>query len=61
MSKEYFKSKGLEYEEYDVSQDAAKRQEMIKMTGQLGVPTIVINGKIITGFNKQAIDDALAS
>lgn len=59
MAKAYFKSQNWPYEELDVSENADNRQEMIKMTGQMGVPTIVINDKIIVGFNKNAIDQAM--
>jgi len=61
MAKEYFKSKNLEYKEYNVAEDAVRRQEMINKTGAMSVPVIVINGKIIIGFNKGRIDEALAS
>ena len=60
MAKEYFKSKNLEYKEYNVAEDAVKRQEMVQKTGALSVPVIVINGKIIIGFSKGKIDEALA-
>lgn len=59
MAKEYFKSKNLQYEEYNVAADRAKVQEMVEKSGQLGVPTIEINGKIIVGFDRRAIDEAL--
>lgn len=61
MAKEYLKSKNLAYEEYDVSTDAAKRQEMIEITGQIGVPVIIIGQGLILGFDKKAIDEALAA
>lgn len=60
MAKEYFKSKGLKFEEYDISCDIPRQQEMIKKTGQYGVPVIEINGKIILGFDKHKIDQYLS-
>ena len=59
MAKEYFKSKNLSYEEYDVMKDVQKRQEMTTETGQMGVPVIKINGKIVIGFNKGKINELL--
>jgi len=59
QAKEYFKSKGLEYEEYDVSTDTDKQKEMIDKTGQFGVPVIEIDGKIVIGFDKAKIDELL--
>lgn len=61
MAESYFRSKNWPYEEMDVSQNAANREEMIKLSGQLGVPVIVINGKSIIGFDRKAIDKAVAS
>lgn len=59
MAKEYFKSKNLAFEEYDVLKDLQKREEMIKETGAMGVPVIKINGKIVIGFNKGKINELL--
>ncbi|KKT14683.1 MAG: Glutaredoxin-like protein, YruB-family [Candidatus Yanofskybacteria bacterium GW2011_GWF2_43_596] len=58
-STEYFKSKGLEYEEFDVMSDIVKRQEMIDKTGQMGVPVIDIDNKLIIGFDRSKIDEML--
>jgi glutaredoxin-like YruB-family protein len=60
-AKEYFKSKNIEFEDIDVSADYDKALEMIKKSGQQGVPVIDINGKIIIGFNVAAIEKALKS
>ena len=59
MAKEYFKSKNLAYQEYDVMQDLEKRQELIQESGQMAVPVIKINGQIVVGFNKGKINDLL--
>jgi len=59
MAKEYFKSINVEFEEYDVSSDEAKKQEMIDKTQQFGVPVIDIDGQIVIGFDKSTIDQML--
>ena len=59
MAKEYFKSKGLEYEEFNVATDIAKQKEMIEKTGQFGVPVIDIDGKIVIGFDKPTLEKHL--
>ena len=59
MAKEYFKSKGFEYEEYNVATDIPKQKEMIDKTGQFGVPVIDINGKIVIGFDRTKINELL--
>ncbi len=59
MAKDYFKKNGIAYSEYDVSQDIGRRQEMLDKTHQFGVPVIVINGKIIIGFDRSKINQLL--
>jgi len=59
QAKEYFKSKGLEYTEYDVSKDIPRQKEMIDKTGQFGVPVIDIGGKFVIGFDKSKIEELL--
>ncbi|OGN30690.1 MAG: NrdH-redoxin [Candidatus Yanofskybacteria bacterium RIFCSPLOWO2_02_FULL_43_10b] len=59
MAKEYFKSKNLPYEEYDVLKDLQRRQEMVQESGQMGVPVIKIGGQVVIGFNKGKINELL--
>lgn len=57
MAKEYLKSKNIAYTEFNVQADHAKAEEMIKKTGQFGVPVIDIDGHVIIGFDKKKIDE----
>ena len=59
MAKEYFKKNNIKYEEVDVGKDSKAAEEMIEKSGQMGVPVIDINGKIIVGFDRRAIEAAL--
>lgn len=59
MAKDFFKEKGILYEEFDVASDSAKRSEMIAKSGQLGVPVIDVEGSVLVGFNKEALSKAL--
>ena len=59
MAKEYFIENNIEYEEKDVAIDSEASEEMIKKTGQLGVPRIDIDGEIIIGFDKEKIENLL--
>jgi glutaredoxin-like YruB-family protein len=61
LVKNYLDQKGIEYDYIDVSEDQEKAQEMIKKSGQEGVPVVDIDGEIIIGFDKVAIDKALNS
>jgi len=57
--KEYLRSKGLTYKDIDVSKDSAALQDMIKKTGQQGVPQIWINNHPVVGFDRAKIDRLL--
>ncbi|MCS7298542.1 MAG: Uxx-star family glutaredoxin-like (seleno)protein [Spirochaetia bacterium] len=59
MVKNYLRSKGIKFVDYDVSKDERKAMEMVRISGQMGVPVVVINGKVIVGFNKPMIDRML--
>lgn len=60
MAKDFFKKKGVKYEELNVETNPKAATEMVAKSHQMGVPVIDINGKIIVGFDKQAIEKALA-
>jgi len=59
MAKDYFRQSGITFTEYNVASDRAKADEMVRKSGQMGVPVIDINGSVIIGFNKPEIDRAL--
>lgn len=59
MTKEFFKSHDVVYTEKDVAGDAAAREEMVKKSGQMGVPVIDIDGEIIVGFDKDRLSELL--
>lgn len=60
MAKDFFKANGVEFTDYNVGADTAKRAEMVEMTGQMGVPVIVIDGKdVVIGFNQKAVSQLL--
>jgi len=52
---------GIKYQEVDVSRDQAAAQEMVDLSGQMGVPVIVINGEVIVGFDRQRIHELIAA
>ena len=59
IAKDFFTSKGIVYEDFDVSSNLEKRKEMMDKSGQMGVPVILIKDQIIVGFNKPKIMDLL--
>jgi glutaredoxin 3 len=61
QAKTYLDELGVSYTEYDVSRDRSAAEEMVKLTGQMGVPVIVINGEAIIGFNRTRLQALLAT
>ncbi|MAF99241.1 MAG: NrdH-redoxin [Nanoarchaeota archaeon] len=59
-AKAFFKSKKIEYTELNVVEEEEAREAMIEKSGQMGVPVIEIGDNIIVGFDKSAIEKALA-
>lgn len=57
--KDYLKENHVPFNDYNVAQDMRRADEMVKKSGQMGVPVIDINGKIIVGFNQSEIERAL--
>ena len=58
-AKEFFAENNIEYTEHDVASDADKRQEMIDMTGKMGVPVIKIGNDVVVGFDEEKLKELL--
>ncbi|MFA6386407.1 MAG: glutaredoxin domain-containing protein [Candidatus Paceibacterota bacterium] len=58
-AKAYFKSKGVVFKDVDVSRDRAAGEEMVRKSGQMGVPVIDIDGNILVGFQPNEFDKLL--
>ena len=59
LTKSFLRENGIEFEEIDVSSDKEAAREMIMKSGQMGVPVIEIDDKIIVGFDVKALKEAL--
>ncbi len=57
--KEFLKQHKIDFEDVNVAEDAAGREEMIKKSGQMGVPVADIDGQIVIGFDKERISKLL--
>ncbi len=58
-AKDFFAAHNVTFTEYDVAADLPKRQEMIEMTGQMGVPVIRINDDVVIGFDEGKLTELL--
>ena len=65
QTKDFFKEKSINYEEYSVLTDVAKRQEMVDKSGQMGVPVITVSEadgskeEVVIGFNRPQLAELL--
>ncbi len=59
MAKKYFREKGIKFRDVDVSRDMAAARDMVRRSGQQGVPVIDIGGKIMVGFDRVRINKYL--
>ena len=58
--KAYLNQRGVPFTEYDVSRDPQAATEMVRLSGQRGVPVVTIDGQVVVGFNRPLIDQLLA-
>jgi glutaredoxin 3 len=58
-AKQFLKENNISFLDIDVVSDSIAAKEMIDKSGQMGVPVIEIDGKIIVGFDKGQIKQEL--
>ncbi|MER3570139.1 MAG: NrdH-redoxin [Patescibacteria group bacterium] len=63
-TKKFIQDLGYEFEERDVEKNQAWAEEMIKKTGQMGIPVTIIidekgNEKIVLGYDPELIKEYL--
>jgi glutaredoxin-like YruB-family protein len=58
-AKGYLRKKGIKFKDVDISRDKAAARDMVRRSGQQGVPVIDVGGKIIVGFNRAKLDQEL--
>lgn len=55
----YFDKLGVKYVYKNVDMDVQALRETVEKSGQTGIPVLDIDGAIVVGFNRPAIDQAL--
>ena len=59
-AKNWLIEKGVKFEDYNIAEDDKRRKEMVEVSGQMGVPVIVIDDEtVIIGFDPDALIEAL--
>ena len=61
QAKRFLDERRIQYFEYDVSRDQDAAERMVNLTGQMGVPVLVIDGQVVLGFDRNRIDSLLAA
>ncbi len=63
MTAKYLHDKGIEFEEKDIEADEAAHKELMEKINNdfRGVPVTDIDGTLVLGFDRPALDAALAS
>jgi len=57
--KNFLRDNKIDFQNFDVASDQLAADEMVKKSGQMGVPVIDIDGQIIVGFDQEKIKLAL--
>jgi glutaredoxin 3 len=57
--KQHLKKHNIRFKEIDISKDERATRDMVRRTGQQGVPVTLIQNRPIVGFNKQQINRLL--
>ena len=60
LTKKYLTDKKISFKEINLDNDMQAAQEMVELSGQLSVPVLDVNGEIVIGYNRPAIEHALA-
>ncbi len=58
-AKSYLRQRQVPFREVDVARDQAAARDLVRRTGQMGVPVIEIDGQPIVGFDRPRIDRLL--
>ena len=59
MAKEYMKQKGVEFKEYNVTEDPEALQELVRLTGRRSVPVITCGKDVMVGFDPGRLEQMI--
>lgn len=54
-AKHFLAENGVEYKEVDVSENEDAAREIVRRTGQYGVPVIDVGGTLLIGFDRRRL------
>jgi len=59
MVKEFLSQRGIDFDERDVSRNPSYAQELMRSTGQMGVPVTIVNGRTVVGFDRGRLEQLI--
>lgn len=59
LLKKFLRENKIKFKEIDVDKDRNKLDEMVKKSGQIGVPVVLIGKKVVIGFDKEKLERLL--
>jgi glutaredoxin 3 len=59
LAKDWFVENGVKFVDFDVSVDIEKRRHIMEITGQMGVPVIIVGSDVVIGFNQTKLEELL--
>ena len=58
-AKQFLDTNKVTYNDLNVASDVAARKEMVKKSGQMGVPVLDIDGQIVIGYDETKLKELL--
>ena len=59
LLKDFLKDNNVEFTEFNVAEDADKRNYIVEKSGQMGVPVAIIGDEVVVGFNQAKVSEML--
>ena len=59
MLKSFLSTHNVDFQDIDVSTDYNSAMEMVRVSGQRGVPVSLIDGQVVVGFDQHRIRELL--
>lgn len=59
-TREFFKENNIDFTDYDVLADEVRRAEMFERSGQMSVPVIFVDDKMVVGFDQPKLKELLS-
>lgn len=59
MAKDWFNDNGVQYVDHNVGANVEERKRAMEISGQMGVPVILIGDDVVIGFNEAKLRELL--